>query len=346
LAERVSGGQQGHVLEGPPGGWRVGRAGLAALVVLSGTLGCHAPHETLSLGVVAQPTAGLVFIADGLGALRRERLALAQRPFLLGRDALDALLRGEVEVAICYETPLVLRSPDHPHLRVLTKLHESNRYTALVARADGGIRSAADLRGRRVGVTKGTNVEFFLDTLLTFGGVRREELEVVDVPPADGPRLLKAGQLDALATFGSLLLAARDALGPDGIVELHSDVYTEMSLLVTTEEVLARKPEALRRLVRALARAGQLLRERPDQALGAVRERFPEQPAARIDAQWRLGRAGVGRDHLLVTMMRREGEWFREKGRIQGPLPDFAALLEPRLLDEVEPEAVTFLPPR
>jgi ABC-type nitrate/sulfonate/bicarbonate transport system substrate-binding protein len=39
---------------------------------------------------------------------------------------------------------------------------ESTKYMKIVARKDRGIRSARDLSGKRIGVTMGTNAEYYL----------------------------------------------------------------------------------------------------------------------------------------------------------------------------------------
>lgn len=106
---------------------------------------------------VSGPALGLVFIAEQKGFFAGEGLAIDYQHFDLGRDALASLLRGRADVAMAYLTPVARRAFDDPRLRILTTLHHSHENTAVVARSDRGIRSVADLRGKRIGRPPGTN---------------------------------------------------------------------------------------------------------------------------------------------------------------------------------------------
>jgi hypothetical protein len=50
--------------------------------------------------------------------------------------------------------------------------------------------------------------------------------------------------------------------------------------------------------------------------------------------------------HELAAVLEREAAWFRSSGRVEGPPLDLGALLEPDVLTEVDPEAVTFVLPQ
>ncbi len=300
------------------------------------------PEDRLALASAKVPMLGLLFIAEQDGCFRAERLAVEHRAFPSGRDALAAMLSGHADVATCLETPVVLQAPAHPDLRILTSLHASRRDTRLVARADRRIATAADLRGKRIGVPRDTNAEFFLETLLAIGAVPRADVSIVDVAPAAAAGALAAGSVDAVAIWSPYADAAEAAVA-GGTVTLLSEVYGEISVLVTRQDVLAARRPALAKLVRCLAGAERLALEHPAAAWARLRGAFPEVSEPSLRDQWARVTPQLGLQNVLVSILRQESEWLRRERRAGGEAPDFAAMLAPDLLRAAEPEAVTYL---
>jgi NitT/TauT family transport system substrate-binding protein len=315
---------------------------VAAAFVLVAARGLDGEPQRLTIAVVRQPATSLVFIAGATGCFRDERLDVAERNHELGRDALVDLLDGRADVAIAYETPVLRRYRDDPRLRILSTLHSSTRNTRVVARRDRGIARIADLRGRRLGAAAGTNADFFVEHLLTFGDLSRADVAVVDVEPSDAVAALSRGELDAAVLSDPHAERARRALGVEA-VELVSDVYAEFSVLSTRSDVIASRREALLALLRALACAERALAERPAEAYAAVRARFPERSDAELRGALERVRRGVGLDEVLVSLLERE-TWWMFGGAAAGHRPlDIATLVDGSLLAEVEPSAVNMM---
>jgi NitT/TauT family transport system substrate-binding protein len=316
---------------------------LATALLLGGC--ASRERERITVGVVALPAPGLFFIAASEGYFGAHGLAVEQRQFSSGRDALAALGRGEVEAAIAFETPVVLSASADPQLDVLTTLHASTRSTRIVARADRGILRDADLAGKRVGVPRNTNAESFLNAILQYAGVQASSIHVVDVTPEESAERLAAGEVDAIAIWPPHAERARRLLGEANAVEIATDVYTEMTMLVTREPVLVRRRAALVKLVRGLADAEALARARPDEAFEALGRAFPAVPTPDLREAWGRVRPSLGVSHLLANVLENEWRWLRDEGRLTGPL-DLRSLLDADVLAEVDPEAVTFVLPQ
>jgi NitT/TauT family transport system substrate-binding protein len=294
--------------------------------------------ERLVLADLRQPATSLALVALATGCFAREGIAVEERSFELGRDALVALSRKEVDAAVAFDAPVLRAYAGDGSLRVLSMLHTSTRNTRLVARADRGIRGFGDLRGKRVGAARGTNADFFLDTVLTFAGLSRADVTVVDLSPERAPAALASGEVDAVALSDPHAERARAVAGGHA-VEVTSELYAEFSLLVTRADVVASRRAALEALLRGLACGERVLVERPGDALAAIRGRFPERTEEELRAA--LGRVspGLGLDGRVVAVLRREADWLAA-GHGVGAAPDPSAMLDPSLLDRVEPDAV------
>jgi NitT/TauT family transport system substrate-binding protein len=317
-------------------------------VAAAAVAGCRAgppPQERLVVADVRQAATSLVFLALADGCVARERLAVEEHTFDLGRDALALLREGRADVAVAYETPLLRAAFEDDRLRVLTRLHTSTRNTRLVARRDRGVSGFADLRGKRIGVAQGTNADFFVDLALRYGGVPRDAVTIVDLRPDASVDALGVGDLDAAVLWDPAAARAERALGGNAQV-VQTDLYAEVSLLITRADVLESRGPALRALVRALACAERAARERPEEALAHTLARFPGEGERALREQLARVTRGLGLDNVLLHVLRDESAWLREARLVSGEPPDLLRLVERSVLVDVEPEAVMLLPRR
>lgn len=313
--------------------------GVAAALTATGF--GEASHR-LSVAAVRQPATSLFFVGQENGCFRAEGLELSERTFELGRDALLELLAGEADVAIAYETPVLARYRGDRRLRVISALHSSTHNTRVIARRDRGIESIADLRGRRVGAAAGTNADFFVEHLLTFGGMTRADLEVVDLQPGAAPEALANGSIDAAVLSDPHAERARRALGGNA-VELVSDLYAEFSMLATRADVIESRRPALLALLRGFVCAERALADEPARSFAAVRARFPERSGSELQLALERVRRSIGLDEVLWSVLVREARWLYASRDSPDPPPDLDLLIDPTLLREVEPAAVNLL---
>jgi NitT/TauT family transport system substrate-binding protein len=300
------------------------------------------PPSRIAVATVRQPATSLFFVALQAGCFEREGLAVDERPFELGRDALALLRDGAADLAVAYETPFLVAAREDPTLRILTSLHSSTRNTRLVARRSAGLDDFADLAGKRVGVARGTNAEFFMDVALRYGAVRRETVSVEPLSPEQSIERLRDGTLDAAVLSDPPASRAEQVLG-DAAVVVRTELYVEFSLLVARAETIARRGPELEAALRALACGERVARTAPRKALALIRSRFPELSEPELRAQVERVTWGLNVDELLAQVLRRESEWLHARAPAVPAVPT-NQLLASGPLEAVDPEAVMLLP--
>ena len=325
------------------------RAAAAAALLTLLLAGCDAGKPAvvplpLSIAVVAQPVAAVVYVADGKGFFREEGVAVELSAFDLGRDALASALAGGVDLATVFDLPVARKLSEGEDLAVLATLHRSVSGHAVLARRDRGIAHPEDLRGKRIGVTKGISTDYFLATFLTSAGIPRTAVREVPLEPAAYEQALLGGGLDALVVFNPHTYKLRAALGAEQSVLFRSDLYLETSVLVGRRARVAEKREAVLRALRALVRAEDFIRDHEEESLRIVAARlagkFPENT---VREGWGVFRAEARLDNLLLTQLIQQGHWLRENNGRHAALPDFERALAVDYLAAVRPRAVTVL---
>ena len=77
-------------------------------------------------------------------------------------------------------------------------------WTALVTRKDTGITKPADLKGKRVAVTRGTDPHIFLIRALQGAGLTERNAKLVLLQHPDGRTALDRGDVDAWAALNAV----------------------------------------------------------------------------------------------------------------------------------------------
>jgi len=126
-------------------------------------------------------------------------------------------------------------------------------WTALVVPRDSGIKTLADLKGKKVAATKGTDPYLFLLRALHTVGLTRKDIEHVALQHADGRAALEQGRVDAWAGLDPLMAASElDA----GSKLIYRNVgFNTYGFLNVREEFLANRPAEVRRVIAGYERA-------------------------------------------------------------------------------------------
>jgi sulfonate transport system substrate-binding protein len=126
------------------------------------------------------------------------------------------------------------------------------------------IRTLADLKGKKVAATKGTDPYLFLLRALHSAGLRRDDIEHVSLQHADGRVALEQGRVDAWAGLDPHM-AASELEG--GARLLYRNVaFNTYGFLNVREEFLASQPQATARVIQAYERARVWTRANPAEA--------------------------------------------------------------------------------
>ncbi|MFN3525208.1 MAG: aliphatic sulfonate ABC transporter substrate-binding protein [Paracoccus sp. (in: a-proteobacteria)] len=126
-------------------------------------------------------------------------------------------------------------------------------WTALVTRPDTGISSVAELAGKTVAVTRGTDPHIFLIRALADQGLTERDITTVLLQHADGKTALIRGDVDAWAGLDPLMAAAEVEEGAR-LFFRNADANT-YGILNTREAFLAEQPEAVARVLSVYERA-------------------------------------------------------------------------------------------
>lgn len=305
----------------------------------------QAPQSTLKLTIatveIPLPTFALAYIAKNKGYFQDEGLDITYARFPRGIDALNDVLKGNSDIGYAYETPAVRKIYEGEKLRIITTLHTSTNGTALIAREDRGILTVDDLKGKKIGVTKNSSFEFFLQSYLLSQGIKLSDVTFVDGEFADMAVLLKTGKADAVAIGSPYFYDIQKEYPESALSIFQSEVYTENGILAGREDIINNKKEAITRFLRALSKAEDFYKANNQGALNAVIVELPSFSEESIRGTWDKFIPELKLDNVLLTLLNREGQWFKDNGIYKTEVPNFRDAIAAGYLKEVKSEAVT-----
>ena len=139
---------------------------------------------------------------------------------------------------------LLARSNDSP-IQVID-IFSQPEWAALVAADGSAITSVADLAGKQVAATRGTDPYFFLLQALEAEGLSQEDVVVQNLQHADGWSALQSGSVDAWAGLDPIMAGAEAA----GAELFYRDVdFNSYGFLNATESFIAEKPDVAQTVV-------------------------------------------------------------------------------------------------
>lgn len=137
-------------------------------------------------------------------------------------------------------------------------------WTALVVAKDSPISSVADLRGKKIAATKGTDPYFFLLRSLSEAGVSTSEVEIVNLQHADGKTALERGDVDAWAGLDPHM--AQTELEQGSKLIYRNIDFNSYGFLNARTEFLSAHPDYARQVLEAYERARLWILENPEEA--------------------------------------------------------------------------------
>lgn len=134
-------------------------------------------------------------------------------------------------------------------------------WTALVTTANSPIKTVADLKGKKIAATRGTDPFIFLLRSLDKAGLREKDVEIVQLQHADGRTALEKGDVDAWAGLDPHM--AKSELEKGSRLFFREPNFNSYGILNVREEFAQKYPDYVNRVLGAYEKARQWALQNP-----------------------------------------------------------------------------------
>ncbi|MBK5410505.1 aliphatic sulfonate ABC transporter substrate-binding protein [Pseudomonas sp. TH34] len=240
--------------------------GLATLGLCT-TLSAHA-QETVRIGY--QKSSTLITLLKTQGtlekALKTDGIDVTWHEFPSGLPLLEALNVGNVDIsADVADTVPIFAQAAQAKLTYFAQEAPSPQAQAIVVRKDSPIQQLADLKGKKIAVTKAAGTHYLLIAALNKAGLAFSDIEPAYLTPADGRAAFENNKVDAWVTWEPFLTSVQRQL-PTRTLADGTGLASYKRYYLTGTPYAKAHPEVLKLVYEQLHQAGEWVKSHPRDA--------------------------------------------------------------------------------
>ena len=230
---------------------------------------------------------GQIWTGVDRGSFDKHGLELETRQFNTGLELFQALIGGSLDVLA---TGAVLSNfPARGQGKVFL-INDIEIATAqLWVRGDQGIKTFADLKGKRIATTTGTTAHVFLDRALRANGIDPKEVELLNQPMPGAVTSFISGAVPAVALWVPFNITVRDKV-PGAVKIADASAYYPQAAIIggwaARNDYYAGNRDILSRIVKGWAEANDYMIANSEEAINALQtKRYSTVPLADLKEQ-------------------------------------------------------------
>jgi len=274
---------------------------------------------------------GQLWLADHLGAWKKNGLDPEFRQFTTGLELFQAMVGGSIDML---STGAVISNfPARGQGKMFMCNAVEFATAQLWVNPAMGVNGFADLKGKRIATTTGTTAHVFLDNALRANKIDPgKDVEIVNQRMAEAVTSFISGAVPAVALWVPFNVTVRDKVaGAKKLVDA-SAYYPQAAIVsgwAASNEFHAKNREVLQRVVRAWSEGNTMLVSKTDEALTILqRDHYKQVPLPDLkeqfgaqkvfsNADWRKQFA----DGTVTQWLQQVTDFFVKFGNIQNPTP-------------------------
>ncbi|OCJ33581.1 aliphatic sulfonate ABC transporter substrate-binding protein [Agrobacterium tumefaciens] len=161
---------------------------------------------------------GLPVIARQQGviekALEAKGVKVSWVEFTAGPPLVEALNVGSINVGWTGDAPPIFGQAAGSAIVYVAALPSNGKGEAIFTKPESGIKSVVDLKGKKVGVGKGTSAHNLLVAAIEKNGLKFSDIDVVYLSPADAAAAFASDKIDAWAVWDPFYAIAETRYKP------------------------------------------------------------------------------------------------------------------------------------
>lgn len=216
-----------------------------------------------------QPGNGQAIVASEKGFYDEQLAGKAKvqlQKFQSGPSLITAMTSGSLDFGQVGDQPAIQGKANHVDLKIIGKYLASDKVNGLIVRADSGIESVKDLKGKKVGVTVGSTGQQLLYLYLEKAGMKPADIRQVNLQPGDIVSSITFRNIDAAVTWEPYI-SLTVSHGTTKQLADGTGVKTEIDVIVAQQSFLKAHPDIAAGILKAQQEAGEWIDAHPDEAL-------------------------------------------------------------------------------
>ena len=245
--------------------WAGASAGALLLAAVT-----QAQPQRSELRIGYQKSANLFVLQKAQGTLEKRlaplNVGVKWVEFPAGPQLLEGLNVGAIDVGHVGEAPPIFAQAAGANFVYIGHDPAAPEAEAIVVPPGSAIKTAADLKGKKVALNKGSNVHYLLVRALEKAGLKYGDIQPVFLPPADARAAFEKGSVDAWAIWDPFLAAVEKQSNARIIVDGRNGVASNHLFYLAERGFAQTRPDVIKALFEDSVEQGRWLKANLKQA--------------------------------------------------------------------------------
>jgi ABC-type nitrate/sulfonate/bicarbonate transport system substrate-binding protein len=293
---------------------------------------------TIATGV--DPVFSAYYVAQEEGLFKKHGLDVRINTGPSGSAMVAFLVNGQIESAFGSEIAGIANHNLDPNVVVVAQAARLVRWIALVGR---NVDSLEQLKGKKVGVARGSGGEVFWLAMLDKLKLNAADYTVVNVEAPEMVAALERGNIDAYAVWEPWVTRGLAAVKNTKVLRTQEGILEQGVFIYMNQGWIKKNPAQAEGFVRALVEATEIINKDRSRAakdvsafLKSLDPPMVEQLMTKLTYDMELSNDSIG-------MLRLAESQLKQQGKLTKPV-DYGAFIYPELLRKVMPGKVNYKP--
>ncbi|TPJ54630.1 aliphatic sulfonate ABC transporter substrate-binding protein [Mesorhizobium sp. B2-7-1] len=300
----------------------------SAAILAAGALPASAADDTARIGYNGDFWgASIASIADAKDLWAKHGVSATTKVFTNGPIQVQALGANSLEFGYLGPGALWLPATGKAKIIAVNDVGFSDRVIA-----QAGIKSVADLKGKKVAVPAGTSGDMLLRLALAKAGMKVEDIEMVPMDPSTVVAAFSSKQVDAAGIWYPFVGIIKKTV-PD-LVEIakNDDFYpatTFPSVFIARNDLVEKNPDLVKKVIGAIKEAQDYRAAHLDEAVDITAKQLGI-PADQLKTEAGYGKLMTSADVVKLTKDGTVAGWFRAMNELFKTFGKFDTSLDPK----------------
>tara|TARA_R110002050_G_scaffold229010_3_gene364579 strand:- start:247 stop:1173 length:927 start_codon:yes stop_codon:yes gene_type:complete len=302
----------------------------------------HQKHYPVTIAVSKTPLSSPFYIAKAINAFDKTCVDVKYIAVNGGIAAFEKVMSGEVDFGTSSDSAIAFQSLTHQNFVTHTMFSQSDNDIKLITRSSDQIKSARDLKGKKVGVIKKSASEYLLSTLLAIEGLTIADVDLHYYTPELLLQSLRDLEVDAIIPWEPYAFQASKLLGNKITTHNTKNLSTLSFNLIslTPDNLLVEKAICI---IKGLQIAINYIASHPQKSKKIVINQLNLDPSF-IDWVWPDYIFKLGLNQSLILNLQSQASWAIDTHTTEYSAPPKSEkFIDTRALLRVEPGAVNLM---
>ena len=315
-------------------------AGVGAFLLLSGSPSPSSVPDQIRIGAPGLEQNALIYIALDRGFFLKNGLNVTLRDdYQTGVGPVSDMADGKQDLSVSAEYPVIGQIFSGRNVSIIASI-DKYQNEQLIARKDSQIRRITDLRGKTIGLPRGTILEFFLGRLLELNGLGIGDVTLVDVNTSHAVDAIDRREVDAIMYFQPHTTRILDRLGDNAVVWPGQSNQSLYGVVAARNDWIESHPRQINKFLQSLEEAREYSLTHPDDTKSIVK-RHLNLTDEYLTGIWTDHTFTLSLDQSLLVAMSDEGRWMVINNlTAEKAVPDFRSSISTAGLEKIKPVAV------